>query len=603
MTPCATRHRRDDRAGRWLAGAVAAAALVGSLPSAAHAWSFETHLFIASQVLDDVLDDGMISLCVGAAKATSRVDCSRRYRVPADVLEGMRSDRGAAYLAGSLGPDVYPDIVTGQMTVHPGLQAKGGWPTFAWLDHILGQARSPPEVAFAYGVAGHAAGDIFAHTYVNQYAGGIFLLSEHAAGRNEVEARHYLLERYIAQRTPRTWERYGGPRGLKAPSGFVVDALLLDPGVGGQYRLEPATWHALKLYERYSAARRDAEIARAEGPPSASLVDAFEAEAAFYRAGASELVAASEHTAHELVDPSPERTLFGASGASASYIAWAKCWGPILKMGAKKATRAICRGFSWYADVEARADGWAQRQLPRTYSGALAVRRFGDDLSGTLREALVRTVHPDAARVLRALRVKAAVTDEQLNTVYSRDQSRKGLLPLPDVAGMVRGDAGLGDDGETIDPARFAPLFDSIVLAKLALLDQGAINEVVAAYAPEVGSLYTAPYKARHTLVAEGVRSIDGNHQWQPKELPYPRVSGLDPRWPRCFGSPGAAGEDSAFRLWGHPVAREKVFLAIFKGPLSPALEEILKTLNYPFPASAETPFPSTAGAPSPPCA
>jgi hypothetical protein len=144
---------------------------VGGLnASSAHAWSLETHLLIGEAVLEDVLPDGRVSLCFDDDDA-SRWPCDRQYLVPSAVVEALRANPGA-YLMGNLGPDVYPDFVTGQVTTHPGV--RGGWQTDDWLGALLRRAGDARWLAFAHGYAAHAAGDVFGHSYVNAYAGGIF---------------------------------------------------------------------------------------------------------------------------------------------------------------------------------------------------------------------------------------------------------------------------------------------------------------------------------------------------------------------------------------------------------------------------------------------
>lgn len=193
------------------------------------AWSLETHLYIGNRVLEDALDDGAISLCVGAVSNGS-IDCSRPYPLPPAAAAALR-DHPDAYLAGVLGPDAFPDFITAQVTVHPGLD--NGWQTDDWLAHILRAASSPEEIAWAFGYVAHAASDIFAHTWVNHYAGDIFDLSKHEGNGNEVELRHFTLERYIADRTPRIWESLGGWR---APHAFVADQLILANAAAAQYQ-------------------------------------------------------------------------------------------------------------------------------------------------------------------------------------------------------------------------------------------------------------------------------------------------------------------------------------------------------------------------------
>lgn len=209
----------------------------------AAAFSLDTHLYIATKVLDDALT-GSISVCAGdaltSAKPGSR--CAKRYPVPANILTSLQSNP-SAYLAGSLGPDVFPDFITSQVTIHPGIEH--GWGTDDFLGHLLTQAGNTSDRAWVSGFLSHASSDIFAHSWVNHYAGGIFDLSKHVES-NEIEVRHFVLERYIADRTPRIWSKYAVTP--EAPHEFVADQLMLANPVSAQFKKAGAvTGHVVAI--------------------------------------------------------------------------------------------------------------------------------------------------------------------------------------------------------------------------------------------------------------------------------------------------------------------------------------------------------------------
>jgi hypothetical protein len=158
---------------------------VHSIPVAA--FKPRTHVWVGQQVLND-LADGCTDL-VGEGSCVTITTCvnqrdgiyypwspdslcrDREYRVRPDISNALLR-HSAAYRAGHIGPDAFPDLMVGQTTAHPGLA--GGWQTDDWLSWLLKhRSDGEAELAFAYGYLGHAAGDIFAHTYVNTYAGGV----------------------------------------------------------------------------------------------------------------------------------------------------------------------------------------------------------------------------------------------------------------------------------------------------------------------------------------------------------------------------------------------------------------------------------------------
>ena len=63
----------------------------------------------------------------------------QEFAVGQEACRAIRGHRGE-FLAGALGPDVFPDVLVGQAIVHPGIA--GGRQANDWLDHLLANARS-----------------------------------------------------------------------------------------------------------------------------------------------------------------------------------------------------------------------------------------------------------------------------------------------------------------------------------------------------------------------------------------------------------------------------------------------------------------------------
>lgn len=189
------------------------------------AFKVDTHVWVGQQVLNDVVPDGKITIKVGSNFKELEVD-------PA-IVSALRNHPNL-YRGGNLGPDAYPDMYTGQMVVHPGIE--NGWKTDDWLKALRLRARSEEELAFVYGYLSHAAADVFSHTYVNSYAGDFFSLSD---GEIEVEKRHILLEKYIEERTPPLVDHQGTVLGhpynnVAVPAEFIRDNLIFDNEVATQ---------------------------------------------------------------------------------------------------------------------------------------------------------------------------------------------------------------------------------------------------------------------------------------------------------------------------------------------------------------------------------
>ena len=222
------------------------------LPLSTHAFKIDSHLWVAQQVYNDISDDGRITVKLK--------DRSVSIPVPDEVLSAVLNHKDAFFL-GHIGPDALPDVVAGQMLVHPGVP--NGWKTNDWLLHLLEKSQGNPiGIALAYGYLGHASADVFSHTYVNQYAGDIFLLSDN---ETLVEQRHFALESYIGKHSPPYLDQNGVDQGpphtlvtLKDDViEYVRDTLIYDPYVVEEYSKGPYTQH-LSGYVAYRNAIEDA---------------------------------------------------------------------------------------------------------------------------------------------------------------------------------------------------------------------------------------------------------------------------------------------------------------------------------------------------------
>jgi hypothetical protein len=235
----------------------------------ANGWSLKTHLWISDQVIADVIDDCKITLKL-------RDGSQRTYPVPADACSALRA-RPDLYRAGHLGPDVFPDPVTGQMTTHPGIEH--GWLAERWMRQVLESAAGDDELAFAYGFLGHASGDILAHTFVNQYAGDIFLLTD---GETKVELRHFSLEKYIESKTPGlSFPTDAG--GIGIPAKYLSQILIYNDDVSKQYQKQAITLHLASLQIAKKAVD---DVSRESRKITDRLVDFY---ADFYKLQAKEL--------------------------------------------------------------------------------------------------------------------------------------------------------------------------------------------------------------------------------------------------------------------------------------------------------------------------
>ncbi|HYG68837.1 MAG TPA: hypothetical protein VD838_14310, partial [Anaeromyxobacteraceae bacterium] len=227
---------------RLTRGAVALALLLA--PVAALAWKPYTHNYTASLVLQDVDLAGRTVLIGG-----------QRYGIDPQLADAIAACP-SCYNAGVIGPDGFPDLVFGQSVIHP-------VETGEWLRHILDEAWAAQTsgaydedekkriLAFAHGYLTHAAGDMWAHTVVNEFAEGVFpgvgeiLTSIDAAS---IAAKHLIVEGYIGDMThgydanpahgvaPAGYDVHDGDRSddstpgfpYTAPHAFIFDTLISE---------------------------------------------------------------------------------------------------------------------------------------------------------------------------------------------------------------------------------------------------------------------------------------------------------------------------------------------------------------------------------------
>ena len=175
-------------------------AIVGSVlcavPSAL-AWKPFTHVYTADKAYTDVVSDGEVT--IEGREYAVKPEVVAALSEPTRVLQRRRGRPRRLP-----GPHLRPVVV------HPEQTGK-------WLKHILTQAweaqtdpptprpRSSQILAFAYGYLTHAAGDMWAHTLVNDVAGGVFpavgeILTD--VDDAEIAIRHIIVEGYVGDATP-----------------------------------------------------------------------------------------------------------------------------------------------------------------------------------------------------------------------------------------------------------------------------------------------------------------------------------------------------------------------------------------------------------------
>ncbi|EFZ00463.2 hypothetical protein X797_004067 [Metarhizium robertsii] len=173
-----------------------------------------THIYLGQELVNDLKTCSQKNgfACVNIINNDGQLHPTRIRSAVAEAITGNEK----TFLTGTLGADAFADILSGQLITHPGLfnQDDGtvtGFGTGDWVDHLIRNAQSAEELAFAMGFAGHAAADVFAHSYVNQFAGDVYELTD---GEVDVETRHMMVETYISEHNPRLKDHNGQELGM-----------------------------------------------------------------------------------------------------------------------------------------------------------------------------------------------------------------------------------------------------------------------------------------------------------------------------------------------------------------------------------------------------
>ena len=208
------------------------------LPAEVFAWGKMTHVYTAN-LIENETSDGSTSVR------------NYDYAVPEEFLEAIDA-YPEAFRAGALGPDMYPDILTGQMYIHPKDENidSGEWVTYL-CDAVnkMGKGTEGRKIALAFtlGCMLHYCGDLFGHDFVNTFSGGTFpellnmeMLDVTSERLNNVLS-HMSIEKYMDTLLYPTYNpRTDGD--IDAPDQFIRDAMIFDgtPGAG-----------LVPLYEKY----------------------------------------------------------------------------------------------------------------------------------------------------------------------------------------------------------------------------------------------------------------------------------------------------------------------------------------------------------------
>lgn len=499
-------------------------------------WKPNTHIFAANLAMQDALDDGKVTI-PPYGEIPANPDAVRALRrFPND------------YRGGVLGPDVFPDIYVGQSLAHADKSADHDrWTSDHWLRHVLREARTLGQrtnsdderdraLAFAYGFVTHAAGDMFGHSYVNDWGDGRRGEALRVWDWSDpiVVARHVVLESYVGAHVPATdltidvWPR------------FVANTLIRhDRVLASTAGDAPHYRHWVRLHARVSDALEDAKRGMRAGLPDGAPY-------------AAQCLAHPDACAAKEFLETWQRNL--EEGMRELVVANLALGRGILT---HRVTDGISAFTSWNAEWTPKMHG---AHAPAEAMKWIAANNPLTPLTDAVRDSIVRFLLDQYRREFAYLRMMASPA-MYMDSVYR-----------PSIRAMIDADMHLGSDAR-LDWREFEPLYNTVILSKLALLDGAGLNELA-----RRAGVAAPPYPDGDSVnVLFGVvRTMDGHHQWnpdsaygyryQPYRPPGSTTTAKGARLAPTAEQLARARAFTGFAFYADPEAREKVFARIFKG-------------------------------------
>ena len=154
-----------------------------TLSSGVFAWSNKTHVNSANIVMLEMQRSAKASKNSTAsvtvfAPYDDHENGAHTYTIPKEFSDAI-FEYPEAFRAGSLGPDFYPDLIAGQMIIHP---YEEGLSSGEWITVLCDSVNILPKdseyrkeaLSFTLGCMLHYCGDLFGHDFINTFSGGSF---------------------------------------------------------------------------------------------------------------------------------------------------------------------------------------------------------------------------------------------------------------------------------------------------------------------------------------------------------------------------------------------------------------------------------------------
>jgi len=214
----------------------------------AYAWKPKTHVYAANLIIDEInKNNGYVE-----------IEPFGLFQVVPEYYDLIKQ-YPEYYRAGSVGPDLFPDIIIGQTIIHTGneiytagefidgywysLGGSSAYPKYIYdpfspkdpANRYLEKNNKMQAKAFILGYMSHASGDYFGHSYVNHWSGGTWpdVTDGLNSSEKDIIRRHSVLEAYIDTMIPQEYKS-NSKNTIEIPQRFVFDEMLISgsPNIG-----------------------------------------------------------------------------------------------------------------------------------------------------------------------------------------------------------------------------------------------------------------------------------------------------------------------------------------------------------------------------------
>lgn len=530
--------------GRAIAALLCASLVLPAGP--AMAWKPKTHVYLAQLALRDAIDDDHVTIMQTDYESGRVIGPLGQFEVNPAIVEALRS-KPAQYYAGVVGPDAYPDMLTGQQLIHPGASrhvlgdpshnepasADGvdAWLTYLWrqaygyvdpTQQRLREVQSNPLLfngstvtntpairAFVAGYLTHAAGDMFMHTFVNHYTGGDFAF--YPDKLNAV--KHLVLEGYVGERTPEPREATS----IAGVEDFIYRQMIrASPGSVLEQRLFSGMTQATSVPALFSILRNGLqkdvdeyyrERNRRSGPSRAAYMVAHGPTATYREKWIQDIdrgLRAWPELSHALSYDLVYSPYGGTNVVHARDIATDYAFEHLAKMAGAPDVAAEVAEFI-LVDLK--------RLLPSlgllTWLKEILLDAIVMSATGMTFDEFVDYTTSPSTHFDTYMNAPGGGYGGRTETLISLEEFNRQVLQIED--------RGVDNRSLRFDPDSFAPAFNTVQMTKILFLSEKGMRDLLAAL--EAKGVATPPMPAApgayENAMLGFLNSLDGDNRWQ----------------------------------------------------------------------------------------